>query len=220
MSVKRVSMIVGLLTLLIPAQCCSYCLFTSFWLLLYTKRLKNTSWLLCKWNQLLLFWRMWLEYPVHISLYRLPYSSVWMLEIKHHLYSQRCKTKYCWHSVEAYFQDVVGKWVCLFCTSRWLIRQKWTVTYQYEYCTINSSISECMHQCETQNAEPEIETEVSWQIWWNLRVDGYRSRFDLPRLSRSGFWMGHVSSMACMVRTLSDCDNSQLGMYFRTMVSS
>jgi hypothetical protein len=48
---------------------------------------------------------MWLEYPVHICLQRLPDPSVWMFVIKHHSYYRRCKTKYRWRSVDAHFHD-------------------------------------------------------------------------------------------------------------------
>jgi len=44
---------------------------------------------------------MWLEYPMHICLYRLPDPALWMLLIKHHSYYRRCKTKYHWRSVDA-----------------------------------------------------------------------------------------------------------------------
>jgi len=42
MSVNRLSMIVRLPSWLITVPCGSYCLYISFWLLLYSKRLKNT----------------------------------------------------------------------------------------------------------------------------------------------------------------------------------
>jgi len=76
----------------------------------------------------------------------------------------------------------------LFCTSRWLIRRKRTVTYHGQYCTINSRISECDHQCETRNAEPEIGTDGSSQTQRNPRVDGYGSGFGPPRVCGSGLW--------------------------------
>jgi len=76
----------------------------------------------------------------------------------------------------------------LFCTSRRLIRRKSTVTYQCQYFTINSSISECDHKYETRNAEPEIGTDGSSQTRRNPRVDGYGSGFGPPRVSGSGFW--------------------------------
>jgi len=82
----------------------------------------------------------------------------------------------------------LGAWVCLFCTSRRLIRRKWTVTYQCQYFTINSSISECDNKYETQNAEPEIGTDGSSQSRRKPRVDGYGSWFGPPRVSGSGFW--------------------------------
>jgi len=88
------------------------------------------------------------------------------------------------------FRMWLGAWVCLFCTSRRLIRRKWPVTYQCWYFTIHSSISECDHKCETWNAEPKIGTNGSSQTRGNPRVDGYGSAFGLPRVSRSGFWPG------------------------------
>jgi len=84
----------------------------------------------------------------------------------------------------------LGAWVCLFWTSRQLVCQKWTVTYQCQYFTINSCISECDHKCETWNAEPEIGTDGSSQTRQIPRVEGYGSGFGLPRVSCSGFWMG------------------------------
>ena len=115
-----------------------------------------------------------------------------MLLIKHHSYYQRCKTKYHWRSVDALltliFRMWLGAWVCVFCTSRWLIRRKWTVTYKCQYFTINSSISECNHKCEIRNAEPEIGIDGSCQTLRNPCVDRYRSGFGPPRVSRSGLW--------------------------------
>jgi len=51
----------------------------------------------------------------------------------------------------------LGAWLFLFCTSRRLIRPEWTVTYQGQHLTINSSISECHHNVkpETQNRRLE-----------------------------------------------------------------
>jgi len=62
------------------------------------------------------------------------------------------------------------------------------VTYQCQYFTINSSISECDHKYETRNAEPEIGTDGSSQSRRNPRVDGYGSGLGQPRGSGSGFW--------------------------------
>jgi hypothetical protein len=76
----------------------------------------------------------------------------------------------------------------LFCTSRRLIRRKCTVTYQRQYFTINSSISECDNKYETRNAELEIATDGSSQTQQNPQVDGDGSGFDLPRVRGSGFW--------------------------------
>jgi len=61
------------------------------------------------------------------------------------------------------------------------------VTYHGQYFTINSRISECDHQCETRNAEPEIGTDGSSQTRRNPWVDGYGSGFGLPRVCGSGF---------------------------------
>jgi len=84
----------------------------------------------------------------------------------------------------------LGEWVCFLSTSRWQIRWKWSVQYQCQYFTIHSSISECDHKCETRNAEPEIGTDESSQTRRKLRVDGYRSGFGPPRVSRLGFGPG------------------------------
>ena len=62
------------------------------------------------------------------------------------------------------------------------------MTYQCQYFTISSSISECDHKCETSNAEPEIGPAGSCQTRRNLPVDGYGSGFGPPRVSGSGFW--------------------------------
>jgi len=64
------------------------------------------------------------------------------------------------------------------------------VTYQCQYFTISSSISECDHKCETRNAEPEIGPDRSSQTQRNPQVDGYRSGFGPPRVSESGYWPG------------------------------
>jgi hypothetical protein len=61
---------------------------------------------------------------------------------------------------------------------------------QCDYFTINSSISECDYKWETQNEEQEIGTNGSSQIRQNLGMDGYGSRFGLPRVSHLGSWMG------------------------------
>jgi len=84
----------------------------------------------------------------------------------------------------------LGVWVCLFGISRRLISRKWTVTYQCQHFTVDRRISECDHKCETRNAEPDIGTDGSNQTRRNPRVNGYGSRFGLPRVSGSGFWMG------------------------------
>jgi len=103
-----------------------------------------------------------------------------------------CKTKYRWHSVDALMTLILrmwlGAWVCFFCTSRRLIRRKWTVTYQCQYFTINSSISECDHKYETRNTEPEIGTDGSNQTRRNPPVGRYGSGFGQPRVSGTGFW--------------------------------
>jgi hypothetical protein len=64
------------------------------------------------------------------------------------------------------------------------------VTYQCQYFTIHSSISECDHKCETRNTEPEIGTDGSSQTRRNLRVDRYGSGFGPRRVSGSGFCKG------------------------------
>ena len=103
-----------------------------------------------------------------------------------------CKTKYRWRYVDALLTLIcrmwLGAWVWLFCTSRRLIRRKWTVTYQCQYFTINSSIAECDNKYETRNAEPEIGTDGSCQTRRDPRVDGYGSGFAPPRVSGLGFW--------------------------------
>jgi len=105
---KCVSMIVGLPPWLITARCDHYGLYTSFRLLLYAKRLKNTEWELWKWHKLLLSRRMWREYPGPICLSRLPSPYSWMLVIKRHSYYRRWRTNNRWRSVDAHFQDGVG----------------------------------------------------------------------------------------------------------------
>jgi len=67
------------------------------------------------------------------------------------------------------------------------MHRKYTVTYQYHYFTIISSISECDHRCESRNAEPEIGTDRSSLTWHNPRVDGYRSGFGLPGAGGLGY---------------------------------
>jgi len=74
------------------------------------------------------------------------------------------------------------------CTSKQVIRRKWTVTYHGQYFTINSRISECDHKCETRNAEPEIGTDGSGHTRQNPRVDGYGSAFGPLGVWGSGFW--------------------------------
>jgi len=96
----------------------------------------------------------------------------------------------CWRSVDAHFRMWLGAWVSVFCTSRRLIRRKWTVTYQCQYFTISSSLSECDNKCEPRNAEPEIGPDGYSQTRRNPRVDGYRSGFGPPRVRGSGFWPG------------------------------
>ena len=114
-----------------------------------------------------------------------------MLLIKHHSYYWRCMTEYHWRSVDILltliFRMWLGAWVSVFCTSRRLIRQKWTVTYQCQYFTIRSSISECDHKYETRNAEPEIGPEGSCQTRRNPWIDGYGSGFGPPRVTGWGF---------------------------------
>jgi hypothetical protein len=73
---------------------------------------------------------------------------------------------------------------------RRLIHPKWTVPYPWHYLTINSSISECDHECETRHVEPEIRSDGSSQIRRNSRIDGYGSGFGPPRVSGSGFGTG------------------------------
>jgi hypothetical protein len=62
--------------------------------------------------------------------------------------------------------------------------------YQCQYFTINSSISECDHKCETQNAEPVIGADGSSQNRQKPHVDRYGSGFGPPGVSGSGFWPG------------------------------
>jgi len=62
------------------------------------------------------------------------------------------------------------------------------VTFQCQYFTINSSISECNHKYELRNTEQEIGTDGSSQTRRNPRVDGYGAGFGSQRVSGSGFW--------------------------------
>jgi hypothetical protein len=88
------------------------------------------------------------------------------------------------------FRMWLGPLECLFCSSRRLIRRKWTEEYNGQYFTIVSSVYECVHKCETRNAEPESGTDGSSQPRRNPRVDQYGSRFGLARVSGSGCWPG------------------------------
>ena len=63
------------------------------------------------------------------------------------------------------------------------------MTYQWQYFTITSRISECDHKGETRNAEPEIGIDGSSQIQRNPRVDRYGSGFGPPRVCGLGFLM-------------------------------
>jgi hypothetical protein len=85
------------------------------------------------------------------------------------------------------FRMWLGAWVYLFCTWRQLICRIWIVQFQCQCFTINSSISESDHTCETRHPEPEIEMEGYSQTLQNPLIDGYRSGFGLPRVSGSGF---------------------------------
>jgi hypothetical protein len=87
------------------------------------------------------------------------------------------------------FRMWLGAWICILWTSRRLIRQTCTVTYQCQYHTISSSISECDHECGTRNAEPHIGTDGSDHIRRNLLVARCGSGFGLWRVRMSGFWM-------------------------------
>jgi len=60
--------------------------------------------------------------------------------------------------------------------------------FQWQYFMINSSISECDHQCETRNVEPEIGTNGSIPTRRNPRVAGSWSEFGSPSVSVSGPW--------------------------------
>ena len=64
------------------------------------------------------------------------------------------------------------------------------MTYQCQYFTMYSSISECDHTCKSRNAEPRIGPGGSSQTRRNLRVDKYGSEFGPPRVRRKGFWPG------------------------------
>jgi hypothetical protein len=88
------------------------------------------------------------------------------------------------------FRMWLGALVFQFCTSRRLIRQKWTVQYHRQYFMIISSISPCDTKGQTRNAEPEIETDRSSQTRQNPRVAGYGSGYGPPTVSGLGFWPG------------------------------
>jgi hypothetical protein len=100
----------------------------------------------------------------------------------------------CWRSVDALltliFRMWLGTWVSMFCTSRRLIPQKWTVTYQCQYFRISSSISECDNQCETRNAEPEIGPDGSSKT--RVKPTGWRVRVWVwpAKSQRVGFLAG------------------------------
>ena len=111
-----------------------------------------------------------------------------MFVITQHSYYRRCKTKYRWRSVDAHFQDVVGRLSILVLHIKAANTSKRTLTYHGQYYTINSRISECDHKCETRNAELEIGTDRSSQTRRNPRVDGCGSGFGPPRVCGSGFW--------------------------------
>ena len=53
---------------------------------------------------------------------------------------------------------------------------------------MNSTISECDHNCQTESADLEIGPDGSRQTLWNLPVAVNGSGIGLPRASRSGFW--------------------------------
>jgi hypothetical protein len=62
------------------------------------------------------------------------------------------------------------------------------VTYQCQYCRIDSRISDYDHKCEARNAKLQIGSDGSNKIRRNPRVKGYESWFALPRVRRSEFW--------------------------------
>jgi hypothetical protein len=64
------------------------------------------------------------------------------------------------------------------------------VTYQCQYITPACNISECNYKCETQNTEPEIETDGYSQTGWNPQVDRHWSVYSPPIVSWAGFWTG------------------------------
>jgi len=88
------------------------------------------------------------------------------------------------------FRMWLGAGVCLFCTSRRLVCRKSTVQYKCQYYTINSSICECDHKCETRNAEPEIGTDGSTRTRRNPQVDWYGYWFGPPWVSGLGLRPG------------------------------
>jgi hypothetical protein len=51
-------------------------------------------------------------------------------------------------------------------------------------------MSECDHNCETRNAEPEKGTDGSGQLQPNLWVSRYGSGLGLQRVRGSAFWPG------------------------------
>jgi len=62
--------------------------------------------------------------------------------------------------------------------------------YQWQYCTIISTISESDDNCETRYAEPEIGTAGSSATRRSMWVDGYGSGFGPPRVRGSSVWRG------------------------------
>jgi hypothetical protein len=83
-----------------------------------------------------------------------------------------------------------GAYVYTFRLLRRPIHFKWSVTYIWHYFTVNSSISECDHKCETRNAQPEMGTDGSSHSRQNPQVDRYGSGFGQPRVSGSGCCTG------------------------------
>jgi hypothetical protein len=112
-----------------------------------------------------------------------------MLVIKHHSYYPRYKPKYHWRSVDVHFQDVAGHDSMLVLHIKAANTSKSTVQCHGQYFQISSGMWEYNHECNTRNAEPEIETDAYRPSRCSPQADGYGFMFGPPWVSGSGFWL-------------------------------